>query len=31
MKIVAVTPARYELSRFQGKPLSDIKEKPMIW
>lgn len=31
MKIVAVIPARYESSRFQGKPLADIKGKPMIW
>lgn len=31
MKIVAVIPARYESSRFPGKPLSDICGKPMIW
>lgn len=30
-KIVAVIPARYESSRFPGKPLSDICGKPMIW
>lgn len=31
MKIVAVIPARYESSRFPGKPLADICGKPMIW
>ena len=31
MKIVGVIPARYESSRFQGKPLADICGKPMIW
>ena len=31
MKIVAVIPARYESSRFRGKPLADICGKPMIW
>jgi len=31
MKVVAVIPARYESSRFPGKPLSDICGKPMIW
>lgn len=31
MKIVAVIPARYESSRFQGKPLADLEGKPMIW
>lgn len=31
MKIVAVIPARYNSSRFQGKPLADICGKPMIW
>ncbi len=31
LKIVAVIPARYESSRFPGKPLSDICGKPMIW
>lgn len=30
MKIIAVIPARYESSRFQGKPLADICGKPMI-
>jgi len=29
-KIVAIIPARYESSRFPGKPLSDICGKPMI-
>lgn len=31
MKIVAVIPARYDSSRFPGKPLADICGKPMIW
>lgn len=31
MKIVAVIPARYESSRFPGKPLADICGKPMVW
>lgn len=31
MRIVGVIPARYESSRFPGKPLMDICGKPMIW
>lgn len=31
MKIVAVIPARYNSTRFKGKPLADICGKPMIW
>lgn len=31
MKIIGVIPARYQSSRFQGKPLADINGKPMIW
>lgn len=31
MKIIGVIPARYESSRFEGKPLADILGKPMIW
>lgn len=31
MKIVGVIPARYQSSRFPGKPLADICGKPMIW
>lgn len=31
MKITGVIPARYESSRFPGKPLADICGKPMIW
>lgn len=31
MKIVAVIPARYQSSRFPGKPLMDICGKPMVW
>jgi 3-deoxy-manno-octulosonate cytidylyltransferase (CMP-KDO synthetase) len=31
MKIVAVIPARYNSTRFVGKPLADICGKPMIW
>lgn len=30
-KIVAIIPARYKSSRFEGKPLADIFGKPMIW
>lgn len=31
MKIIGVIPARYNSSRFPGKPLADISGKPMIW
>ena len=31
MNIVGVIPARYESTRFPGKPLADICGKPMIW
>lgn len=31
MNIVCVIPARYNSSRFPGKPLADICGKPMIW
>lgn len=31
MRIVGVIPARYQSSRFPGKPLVDICGKPMIW
>lgn len=31
MKIIAIIPARYNSSRFPGKPLADIYGKPMIW
>ncbi len=31
MKIIAVIPARYQSTRFPGKPLADICGKPMIW
>lgn len=31
MKIVGVIPARYKSSRFPGKPLAEIRGKPMIW
>ena len=31
MKIVAVIPARYQSSRFPGKPLADLCGKPMLW
>lgn len=31
MKIVGVIPARYQSSRFPGKPLVQINGKPMIW
>lgn len=31
MKIIGVIPARYQSSRFPGKPLSDIFGKPMIY
>lgn len=30
MQIVAIIPARYQSSRFPGKPLADINGKPMI-
>lgn len=31
MKIIAVIPARYQSTRFPGKPLADICGKPMIY
>jgi 3-deoxy-manno-octulosonate cytidylyltransferase (CMP-KDO synthetase) len=31
MKVVGVIPARYNSSRFKGKPLADICGKPMVW
>ncbi len=31
MKIIGIIPARYQSSRFEGKPLADICGKPMIW
>ncbi len=31
MEIVAIIPARYKSSRFEGKPLADISGKPMVW
>ena len=31
MKIVAIIPARYSSTRFPGKPLAYICDKPMIW
>lgn len=31
MKILGIIPARYQSSRFEGKPLADICGKPMIW
>lgn len=31
MKIIGVIPARFQSSRFPGKPLADICGKPMIW
>lgn len=31
MRIVAIIPARYNSTRFPGKPLADICGKPMIW
>lgn len=31
MRIVGIIPARYQSSRFEGKPLADICGKPMIW
>ena len=30
MKIISIIPARYESSRFPGKPLIDINGKTMI-
>ncbi|MFB7138209.1 3-deoxy-manno-octulosonate cytidylyltransferase [Gottfriedia sp. NPDC056225] len=31
MKMIGVIPARFNSSRFKGKPLADISGKPMIW
>lgn len=31
MKIIGVIPARYGSSRFEGKPLKSILDKPMVW
>ena len=31
MRIIGVIPARYQSSRFPGKPLTEINGRPMIW
>lgn len=31
MRTVAIIPARYNSSRFPGKPLAEINGKPMVW
>jgi len=31
VKVIAVIPARYQSTRFEGKPLADIHGKPMIY
>lgn len=31
IKILGIIPARYQSSRFPGKPLADICGKPMLW
>ena len=31
MRIICIIPARYESTRFPGKPLADLCGKPMIW
>lgn len=31
MKIIGLIPARYQSTRFAGKPIADICGKPMIW
>jgi len=31
MRIIAVIPARYQSTRYEGKPLADLAGKPMIW
>ena len=31
LNIIGIIPARYQSSRFEGKPLADICGKPMIW
>lgn len=30
-KIIGIIPARYQSSRFPGKPLAEINNRPMIW
>ena len=31
MRTIAVIPARYNSSRFRGKPLADLCGRPMLW
>ena len=31
MRVVAIIPARYDSSRFKGKPLADLCGRPMLW
>lgn len=31
MRTIAIIPARYDSTRFQGKPLADLCGKPMVW
>ena len=31
MRAIAIIPARYDSSRFKGKPLADLCGRPMLW
>ena len=31
MRVIAIIPARYDSSRFKGKPLADLWGRPMVW
>ena len=31
MRVIAIIPARYDSSRFKGKPLADLCGRPMLW
>lgn len=31
MRVIGIIPARYDSSRFKGKPLADLWGRPMIW
>ena len=31
MRAIAIIPARYDSTRFKGKPLADLCGRPMLW
>lgn len=31
MRVIGIIPARFDSSRFKGKPLADLCGRPMLW